>query len=91
MYIRTPRALVWVEPTSESKQTVPKSAPAEHSPYREYWAKKSLSTARGRCIAVRQGFQKIELGLVVDNRMIWVIPQGVLSETQLENWLRDCF
>jgi hypothetical protein len=43
-------------------------------------------------VAVRQTSEKLELGCMVNNRLIWLSEPGkVLSERQLQNWLRDGF
>lgn len=91
MYIRTPHAMVWVEAPLEQAHPVPKAATEGHTPYQERWAKKSLNTAKGRCVAVRQSGGKLELGCVRNNRLIWLPPLEMLSEWQLQNWLREGF
>lgn len=90
MYIRTPHALVWVEPHLDNVNPAPQKHTAARQPHQERWAKKPLSTARGRFVAVRQSSGKLELGCMVNNRLIWLSkPDQVLSERQLQNWLRD--
>lgn len=92
MYIRTTRALVWVESPLEQPQTANQSTPAPRVPYQERWAKKPLNTNRARCVAVRQYAGKLELGCMINNRLIWLHdPQQVLKEWQLGNWLREGF
>ena len=92
MYIRTPHALVWVETPLETTHTEPKTDPAARTPYQERWAKKPLNTAKGRCVAVRQSGGKLELGCIRTNHLIWLLdPLQVLSEWQLQNWLREGF
>ena len=88
MYIRTPRALVWVE----SPLAHPTPAPAVRMPYQERWAKKPLNTAKGRCVAVRQNDGKLELGCMRNNHLVWLPdPHDVLLERQLDHWLRNGF
>ena len=91
MYIRTPHAMVWVEAPMEQANPAPKTATKGHTPYQERWAKKPLNTARGRCVAVRQSGGKLELGCIRKNRLIWLLPIEMLSEWQLQNWLREGF
>jgi hypothetical protein len=92
MYIRTPHALVWVESPLDNVNPAPQKHTAAPHPYQERWAKKPLSTARGRCAAVRQTAGKLELGCRVNNRLIWLPePDQALSERQLQNWLREGF
>jgi hypothetical protein len=92
MYIRTPHALVWVEDTLDKVNPAPQNHTGARPPHQERWATKPLNTARGRCVAVRQTSGKLELGCMVNNRLIWLAePDQVLSERQLQNWLRDGF
>ncbi len=91
MYIRTPHAMVWVEAPIEHTNPTPKTVTKGHTPYQERWAKKPLNTAKGRCVAVRQSGEKLELGCISNNRLIWLLPTEMLSEWQLQNWLKDGF
>jgi hypothetical protein len=91
MYIRTPHAMVWVEAPLEQAHPIPKAATKGHTPYQERWAKKPLNTAKGRCVALRQSAGKLELGSIRNNRLIWLLPTEMLSEWQLQNWLREGF
>jgi hypothetical protein len=92
MYIRTPHALVWVESPLEHVNPAPQKRTEGQPTRQERWAKKPINTARGRCVAVRQSAGKLELGCMVNNRLLWLSdPHGVLSERQLKNWLRDSF
>ena len=92
MYIRTPHALVWVESPSEPVQADVKPQAKAHTPYQERWALKPLNITRGRCVAVRQSTGKLEVGCMVDNRLIWVtVPHATLPEKQLQRWLKTGF
>lgn len=92
MYIRTPHALVWVESPQEHPHPAPQTTPTAKTPYQERWATKPLNTAKGRFLAVRQNAGKLELGCMVNNRLTWLPdPHEVLSERQLQNWLREGF
>ena len=92
MYVRTPHALVWVESPLEHHHPAHQTAPAARMPYLERWAKKPLSTAKGRCLAVRQNGGKLELGCMRNNHLVWLPdPHQVLTEWQLQNWLREGF
>ena len=91
MYIRTPHAMVWVEAPMKQANPAPKTATKGHTPYQERWAKKPLNTAKGRCVAVRQSGGNLELGCIRNNHLIWLVPLEMLSEWQLQNWLREGF
>ena len=92
MYIRTPHALVWVESPLEPVQQAGKPQATARTAYQELWAKKPLSIARGRCVAVRQSAGKIEVGCMFENRLIWLsMPHEALPEKQLQKWLREGF
>ena len=92
MYIRTPRALVWVEQPKETPQLPASAKAAFSSLYKERWANTPLNTTRARCVAVRQHGEKIELGCMINNRLIWIADtHQILSETKLKIWLRDGF
>lgn len=92
MYIRTPRALVWVESPLAHPTPAPKAAPTARTPYQERWANKPLNTAKGRCVAVRQNGGTLELGCMRNNHLVWLAdPHQVLTEWQLQNWLREGF
>lgn len=94
MYIRTPRALVWVEtPLAQPTPTpAPQTTHAARTPYQERWANKPLNSAKGRCVAVRQNGGKLELGCMRNNHLVWLPdPHQVLTEWQLQNWLREGF
>ncbi len=91
MYIRTPHAMVWVEAPMQQANLVTKAVTKGHTPYQDRWAKKPLNTAKGRCVAVRQRARKLELDCIRNNRLIWLLPTEMLSEWQLQNWLKDGF
>lgn len=92
MYVRTPRALVWIESPQEQPRPTPKVTPNASTPYWERWAKKPLKTAKGRCVAVRQSGGKLEVACVCNNHLIWrTAPGQLLSAWQLEKWLREGF
>ena len=92
MYVRTPRAMVWVEQAKETPQWPESPKSAISPPYKERWAITPLNTARARCVAVRQHGEKLELGCMVNNRLVWIAdPHQILSEAKLKIWLREGF
>lgn len=92
MYIRTPHALAWVEPTVELASTATTPPTPPHTHYQERWAKKPLDFAHGRFVAVRQCNGQIEVGCIVDKRLIWLaMNHPTVPEKQLQRWLRSGF
>lgn len=92
MYIRTPHALVWVESSLEQAKPASKNQVIAPVFSKERWAKNPLNTSQGRCVAVRERAGRLELGCMVDNRLVWLSePQQVLSYRRLQAWLRDSF
>jgi hypothetical protein len=92
MYVRTPRALVWVDQVPNQVQSVPKTPAKNPTPPQERWAKYPLHIERGRCVAVRLNAGQLELGCMVDKRLLWLAePQQAVSHRRLQAWLREGF
>lgn len=92
MYVRTPRALVWVDQAQDQVPPAPQNPAKSPTAPQERWAKVPLRIERGRCVAVRMNAGQLELGCMVDQRLIWLAePPQALSHKRLQAWLRDGF
>lgn len=92
MYVRTPRALVWIDQSTNQGKPAPDSPGQYPVPRQERWARYPLQLECGRCVAVRMNAGKLELGCMVGKRLIWLPePQQMLSSRRAQAWLREAF
>lgn len=74
-------------PTTHHRSTTEFSSPP---PDRVLWATHSMSVGAGRVVGVRLVGQLVEIALVSKGagRVQWVVADTVMTEFQIEKWLR---
>lgn len=93
MHVRVQRAAVAVEPTLSSvthpgPKTCGPRAPADAA--RVLWSSSALLVQAGRLIGVRLRGSSVEVALVRNgaDQLRWIPAQEVLTEQQVDLWLR---
>jgi len=91
MYYRTFQAAVWsaaaVDQSTSTAADMADIRSAEHT----IWAKVPLQTRRGRCVAVKLRGGDVLIGIASAPAVQWLPAQKVITEAEMEAWLRVGF
>jgi hypothetical protein len=103
MFVTTPRASAWLDPTPEVEEVEAARAARGRAPVRTLYATRSFFTAAGRCVALKlvpapagsaaapRLFVLVESRLAPGAGLRWVAVERVLTEDQAARWAEQGF